>query len=353
MRDLKLSALWAIGTAGLALLALAGPVGANDSSAELSTGGLVLTANGDIEMRSEDLYVSPAQIRVNYVFYNPTDRDVTTLVAFPMPDIVVDGPDAIITVPTQDPVNLFGFIAKINGDPVSTHVEQKALAGGKDRTEVLRRLEVPLAPHLATTQTAIDALPAAAKKELKDLGMVETSEYDAGKGMETHFEPRWTLKSTFFWNQTFPKNADTAIEHTYAPSVGGAAQTLVGRDKQAMRDEDGYIRDEIARYEKKYCLDDALVSTLEKARKGSGQDLAPYAEQRISYILKTGANWAKPIGSFRLVVDKIKPSYLVSFCGEGVKKIAATEFEMKKQDFTPSSDLDILFLLPMGAGTEE
>jgi hypothetical protein len=35
---------------------------------------------------------------------------------------------------------------------------------------------------------------------------------------------------------------------------------------------------------------------------------------------------------------------LVSFCGEGVRKIAPTRFEMRKSDFTPKSDLYVLIL---------
>ena len=35
---------------------------------------------------------------------------------------------------------------------------------------------------------------------------------------------------------------------------------------------------------------------------------------------------------------------LVSFCGEGIRKIAPTRFEMRKSDFTPKSDLYVLIL---------
>ena len=40
------------------LLLATGPVYANDSTAELATGGLVFTKTADIEMRSEDLSIS-------------------------------------------------------------------------------------------------------------------------------------------------------------------------------------------------------------------------------------------------------------------------------------------------------
>src|SRR6185503_20923595 len=54
--------------AAIALTALAMPALANDSTASTGAGGLVLRQTADIDMLSEDLYVSVEQIRVHYVF---------------------------------------------------------------------------------------------------------------------------------------------------------------------------------------------------------------------------------------------------------------------------------------------
>ena len=53
------------------------PVAANDSTAELATGGLVFVKNNDIDMLSEDLFISLDEIRVHYRFLNKSDRDIT------------------------------------------------------------------------------------------------------------------------------------------------------------------------------------------------------------------------------------------------------------------------------------
>ena len=66
----------------------------------------------------------------------------------------------------------------------------------------------------------------------------------------------------------------------------------------------------------------------------------------IEYILVTGANWSGPIKNFRLVVDKGSSDNLVSFCGQGVRKISPTQFEIRAADFTPTSNLSILILSP-------
>jgi hypothetical protein len=205
---------------GLSLLAViaAGRANANDSTAELATGGLVLTKDADIEMRSEDLYVSTSEIQVSYRFFNKAAQDKTVTVAFPMPDITIAGPDDIISVPTEDPQNILGFSTMAGGKPVTSRVEQKVLAKGVDRTEVLRKLGIPLQPQLEATNKALDALPQSQWEELIKLGLAETDEYDAGKGMQKHLEARWTLKTTYYWDQTFPAGKELPIEHRYKPS---------------------------------------------------------------------------------------------------------------------------------------
>ena len=56
---------------------------ANDSSAELTNTGLVLTQSPAVEMRSEDLYISAKRVRVKYRFANTSAADVSMVVAFP------------------------------------------------------------------------------------------------------------------------------------------------------------------------------------------------------------------------------------------------------------------------------
>ena len=59
-------------------------------------------------------------------------------------------------------------------------------------------------------------------------------------------------------------------------------------------------------------------------------------------MLKSGANGKGPIKDFRLVVDKEKPGNLLSFCMDGVKKISPTRFEVRKSNFEPTRDIQIL-----------
>lgn len=333
---------WRGAAASVALLALAAPAAwANDSSAEMAAGGLVLTRSAQIQMASEDLYVSAQEVRVRYHFRNLTGQPITTRVAFPMPDI--PSTEEPLAVPTEDPRNLLDFSTLVDGAPVKAELEQKAVLEGVDHTATLKALGLPLAPHLHSTLEALDRLTPAQGQTLLDLGLVRPDEYDDdGKEIRRHLSPLWTLKTTWHWEQTFPAGRDLVVDHRYKPATGASAGTMVG---SARFTADAEGRAEMA----KYCMDKAFLAAAARTRK-SGMDYPPLWEQRIAYVLKTGANWAGPIGDFTLTIDKGAPENLVSFCAQGVTKISPTRFRVKKTNFKPVKDLDILILLPVPDG---
>jgi len=312
-------------TGVLLALILSTPAFANDTSAELAAGGLVITKNDAIEMQSEDLFISQEAVRVTYRFVNTSGRDATIRVAFPMPDI--GGPDMFksdVSVPVDAPANILAFATTADGKPVKTELEQKALVDGVDRTAWLVANHIPLAVHQDSAAAAIGKIPKAKRDEARKLGLID--EEDA---------PIWVLRSTYHWMQTFPAGKPVTIQHRYTPSVGATVGTMLGLG----RDSD----QETAR---KYCVDPSIQTTL--ARSVHNGEGPRYTEHWIEYVLVTGGNWKKPIGDFRLTVDKGKPATLVSFCGDGVRKIGPTRFEMRKTNWRPEKDLSILFLEPFG-----
>jgi hypothetical protein len=314
---------------------------ANDSTAELGAGGLVLTRNEDIEMRSEDLYISAEQVRVNYIFFNKASRDVTAHVAFPMPDVTSS--DEPLSIPTEEPENLLDFSTVVNGTPVAAQLEQKAFVDGVDHTALLRSLGIPLAPHTGSAIKALGELPRAKWEELKKLNLVQLEEYVEEGASKACPIPRWTVKTTWFWQQTFPANSELRVQHKYKPATGDSAVTTLG-------DPSLEAEPWIIEYKQKFCIDRDFLNTIKRARATSKMDYgSPFSEQRISYILKTGANWAGPIADFRLVVDKGDPKNIVSFCGKGVKKISPTQFEVRYKNYTPQKDLHLLILRPYQA----
>ncbi|MCW5717753.1 MAG: DUF4424 domain-containing protein [Bauldia sp.] len=305
------------------LIAVASPASANDATAELGAGGLLLVYNPAIEMAAENLYVSANEVRVDYRFRNITKAPVTVTVAFPLPPIA-GGFEIGVVLPNDASENFVNFELTVDGQPLEPQVYSRASALGIDRTDVLRNLGIPLSPFGEATYLAIDALPAESKRDLARLGLIILEDWGT--------IPMWTLETAFYWEQTFPAGAEVAISHRYEPVVGYGFFGDYAFD-------DPYYRD-------RYCMDDAFIAA---ARRLMGPDANfPYLnEQRIEYILTTANTWASPIRDFTLTVDKGAPDALVSFCGEGVTRTSDTTFVDRETDYYPERELHVLIVTPV------
>ena len=322
----------------LALLASA-PASANDSIAEIKTGGLVLTRTDAISMDSEELFISLDKVQVAYRFVNRTDEDVDAIVAFPMPDIQFN-PYGDTALPDIKSDNFLGFAASIEGQPAAVQLEQKAFAADLDVTDVLKAAGVPLFPFGDAAVAALNALPPDTLKDWVARGLVFIDRYDVGDGMKDHPTPFWVLKSTYWWRMTFPAGQSIMVEHRYAPSVGGTVGVTFYQDGRF----GGPTYDD---YRRRYCIDENFEKAILKGM-AARDESPPFFESRISYVLKTANNWAGAIGSFSLTVDKGSTKNLVSFCGANVRKVGPTLFTMTVKDFYPERDLDVLILKPAG-----
>jgi hypothetical protein len=157
---------------------------ANDSSALLEAGGIVLTTSPDVTMESEDLTIGRTRVRVSYVFRNTGTKEVRTRVAFPVPPIPVcaeadmgecDGDMQISKGP-----NPLGFKLWVDGKLASFDTEEKTTMG-------------------------------------KD-----------GVGVK---------KITLHWEQIFPPERPVAIVHEYTPVAGGFFTDSDNEFKHEMADK--------------------------------------------------------------------------------------------------------------------
>jgi hypothetical protein len=318
-----------------AAVLLAAPALANDTTAELRTGGLAFIRTADISMDDEKLFISPTEVRVDYVFSNTSDKDVDSLVAFPMPDITGDI-DGDVAAEDVDADNFLGFTVAQDGKPITPSLQQTVIVAGIDMTDVVKAQHVPLLPLSQATRDALAKLPPDVLEDWTARGLIADDEYDNdGSGMKHHPTPMWTLRSTYWWRTKFPKGAKVSVQHRYKPSVGGTvAITFAGNDNG----------EQLAAYKTKYCMDDTFIKTANKLSSAADAGGKSYYESWISYVLTTGANWSGPIKHFELTVDKGQPDNYISFCGKDVKKIGPTSFRMTADDFYPERDLDILIL---------
>ena len=308
----------------------------NDTAAELSIGGLQFTRSAVVVMNSELLRISLKRISVRYQFANTGTVPVALTVAFPLPDIDLSEGENI-AFPSNDPTNFVDFETKIDGVPVKFNVDERAFVGKDDVTSLLRELKMPILP-IGAQQIRVQDLTEATRAKLVERGLLMPSGSDErGRPL---YEPAWLIKTAVVREQRFPVDHLVTVEHSYRPSVGGSSDTIL---RKALRKNNAMSK-EVERYRKEYCITDSFLAELDRIA-GAGQaNKAMLQERRVSYVLKTGANWAGPIKDFRLVVDKFGKDQLVSFCAGNLKQSSAEALEFSATEFTPDRDIKFLFI---------
>lgn len=318
------------------------PSSANDSSAAVGVGGLELKQNDAISMDSEDLFISRQLVKVKYRYTNRSNKDVETLVSFPLPKIPWGIAPYLSEQGYPDWDNL-RFTTKIDGKAATLSRVDRVEVNGKEVSAQLKKLGWPVDywENYEFMERLI-GLPEKQKVAALKEGLLRRPKDDPKA-----VEPAWQLVTHITRNQIFPAGKTITVEHEYMPVAGGS----VGGAMVAEYRKDPEMR--FADYARQYCIDTAFLAGFDKtyatklkAYAAKGEDFVgvPHMEHWVSYVLKSGANWKGPIKDFRLVIDKEKPGNLLSFCGTGVKKISPTRFEMRKKNFEPTADLDILIV---------
>lgn len=293
-------------------------IGANDSTGYVSTGGVQYLKNNNIQMYSEDLFISKNQIKVDYQFKNLTDKDISEMVLFPLPPI-----ENFFESDFADTEKLLkSFKVQVNGKNIQPEMHVRTFIQKDEHSKPIDATE--LFKQCGFTQT-----------EMLNPWNRKSYEYEIFENKLRHcsnaqlkkFLPQsqseaivWSSQVIYSWQQSFKANSLTRVQHQYAPLVGGSVSLYPAED------------------EKTYCMDGNFKAGLRKAK----SQHAPYSA--LGYILKTGANWAKPIEHFKLTIER-DPNELVSFCWAGkVTKISPTRFQMLENNFLPKQDLEIIFV---------
>ena len=333
--DLGIRAASCAGLVALAGLLAMAPASANDSSASLDAGGLRLTYNPDIKVESEDLYLSRDEVRVMYRFRNTSDRDISTLVAFPLPAMEI-GEDGNYVLAGKDPVNVMDFQVSVDGQRVEPSVEVKATRFDVDVTQVLKRYKIPLtmqgsdADASGTEYERLNAMPDDARRELERYGVIDWNVSSGAEGKplaSTH----WQAHVTFYWFQTFPAGRTIEVTHRYHPVP---RHFFFSKEDLAS-----------AEMRKNYCFDPAFNQSAQVKLQQSARDILKGYE--LKYVVTTAGNWMGPIGRFQLTVDKSSPDALISLCAKGIKRAGPITFVLAEDNYSPDADLNVLFVEPL------
>jgi hypothetical protein len=317
------------------LLLPTAPAAANDSSASMGAGGLVYTTSSLIEIQRETLVIGENEVRVSYDFLNTGKDDISTLVAFPLPDLDFNG-DWNYHIDSPDPVNWIGFHVSADGKELTPQVEARATSFGIDVTDVLNRYGLPItmlnrsSDQMDVLEARLKALPPEARAELLRYGVVDwTSSWGADN--VPYPTMHWTSHIAFYWFQTFPAGKTLHVEHRYRPVPGLSFVTPEALDES-------YVKDS-------FCIDPAARKKIETRIRAEPDEMMRGAELR--YVVSTGSNWLGPIGHFSLRIEKGAADNMVASCWKGLAPSGADALVFEADNFQPDEDLRFLLVRPL------
>lgn len=333
MKVNAMSAKAAFATSAL-MSALATGAYANDSTGHVGVGGVQYLKNDKIAMHSEELYVSKDVIKVDYQFKNLSDKDITETVLFPLPAVQANTYHEDV----PNPLGLTdSFKIWVNGKPITptanVRVFMKPVGEDKsvDVTAEFKACGVSddelKYPWLQSSHTGF--VPIA--KKLRDCKNAKIAKMiDKTKVLSTedalYEQIFWDTQIIYGWQQIFKAGATTNIKHSYKPLIGGG------------------VHFSEAEYQD-YCVGNSVKKAIANSKFAQNKDsVLPYSS--LSYILTTGANWAKPIADFKLTVERDNDE-VVSFCWAGKASVVNQGngvFTITEKNFTPSKDLNVVFI---------
>lgn len=310
------------------------PLRADDGAASVAAGGVVVMKREPrITMAREVLGISSSKVVVDYDFRNDSGEDITTEVAFPVPDydhdLAREGREA-------SQRGFDDFQLWIDGVATRYQTEARAFLKDTEYTDLLTGMHLDIASFghtpLARYGGDIEKLTATERKQLEQLGLVG----DDG-------EPLWQVKKKYHWQQTFPAHKTVHIRHEYTPIVGASNNTAYGMGPHP----DPYAVKEL----NSFCIDGGLHGILQNVadsnpRGRSKGKIAPYTY--VDFILTTANTWKTPIEDFTLIVERKREKDsvgdYVSFCWDGpVTKIDADHFSAHGINLVPAKELRIGF----------
>ncbi len=328
---------------------------ANDGFGGLTATGLQFQQSASVRMVSEDLFLSPRQVRVAYVFRNDGPAEVQGEVIFPLPPISLAGLVDSGFALTEDDLhreNVVDFTATVDGKKIEVRTERIAVleppfderrqpaanydAPGEDVTALLKGYGIPLSLNVDEVAAVLTRLPPAAQETLKAKGLADFFDGEPPT-------PAWSIIVRYHWPQTFAAGREIRIEHSYNPAPPGGIFVWPAQEK----DVDTYHRELI----QTYCIDAGTRKALAKRlhRQKASEMAGTGTAILLDYVLTTANTWHGPIGVFRLTIDKGKPGNVLSLCIDGLRKTGPTTFTVEKKNFIPTQDLRLLIV----SGLEE
>ena len=294
-------------------------VGANDSFAEVAAGGIRFLNHTEIVLQREVLTIREDKVEVSYWFFNPTDKDITVPVAFPLLRHPFN-PGYMAPSPTYD------FSVTADGRPQGFKTITEAQLEGRNVTAEVQRAGLPLVDFRGwdgrDRENPFLRLSPAVRKQLVTRGLLD----------EAEAFPLWTASVTCVWDQLFRAGRITEVRPTYTPQTGKHFFGLEPADH-------GWSTAHFVA---------GCTPSIEEAVRPESQDGMIF-QTWVAYTFTTTNNWKTPIGEFTLVVIKKRDETVVVCSDLPAPEVSADTVEVSIKDYVPASrDLTVYFLAVHG-----
>jgi hypothetical protein len=297
--------------------------GANDSAAGIAATGIYFKEEKNISIEREDLFISEKRIEVTYLFRNHSKKDITTEIAFPIPDYKYDLSDSTFRPMYDD------FTVEINGKQIEYREEIKAFVNKTEYTKLLNDMGISIKDF-----GKIDAY--LGYDEKKDKAPRPKPFFDEITKSQQQLlinnklvileanvpVPNWKVSRKYYWSQLFPASSTVTIKHSYGPYLSygyGPNPEQISQDA---------------------CIDNETLQWLNKMTSSS---LATYYTS-VDYILTTANNWKQPIKTFHLIINEDSHKKRVSTCFPDIIKKSPYRYEGTISNFVPRQNITVYFM---------
>lgn len=329
--------------AALIVLATGSPATADAEASEIGAGGVIPRNEHNVSIENERLTIKDFPINttilVEYDFLNHSNQDITTVVAFPIPDYIWPQ-----TVDSHFDPGFEDFRVWVDGIEVKYDTQYRAMLNGHDYTNVLSSLGIDIGTHAffyidkkgnysyPSPDYEIPKLPDEAQAKLKAFGLITDS-------------PQWLVRKRCYWNQTFPAGKIVKMRHEYR-SKNGITKIFDSEAENLSPSPDAY----------QWNLDSTCVppDIRKRFKRHTSEKRDNFIiAQWVQYILTSANTWKKPIKNFELVINlDLEDEWLrsnrffISFCWDGpVKKTDRVTYRAFRKDFVPDKELTVYCFL--------
>jgi len=298
------------------LFFLSSNVFANDAVSSLTLEGIVFSKTDAISLRKEKLFLSPNEIKVDYIFENTTSIDQTLLVSFPLPPIGANYGD--------NSERFESFTVTIDGKDVSYQTECRAFNESVELTEELKQAGLPICEFKNAKELSKKTQALVIKKKLYSTD-----------NMDEELNPTFTISRKHYWSQNFLPKQKIHVQHRYKPLLGMNSIGQLSHDWQEFLPQGALS----------FCLDMEPSKLTSENKAICQKELKdPQIDTRASYLryIITSANtWKNGIEYFEMIATG---AAIVLGEVDGARDADFKELKLIKKNFKPKKEILIEFV---------